>query len=235
VSGGKDMTDIIVLAVTRLSSGVCIAGITTEREWVRPTRPTGPDWRQLEYSDCKDKSGQWVICKGNVVAMDLVKAIPMGAHTEDWLVGDRPPELVEELSDEDYQGICQELTEDSTDAIKSQDATRSLIMVHPSRITSFLFGIEGQKRYTPRCAFRVGGSLYQGVAVSDAEWRTYGRRQRRKQQGDCRITGQKVFAELDVDDCWFTLGRNEYKSSIYLMVIGVHLFPPRRFPRDFKR
>jgi hypothetical protein len=112
-------------------------------------------------------------------------------------------------------------------------------MVHPDKVTSFSFDIETtweeKKRYTPRCAFRLGGRLYQRVAVSDAEWRGYGRSQRERQGGDCRVAASEVFSELDTEDCWLTLGRNEMDSSIYLMGVGVHLFPIRRFEMDFKR
>ena len=43
------MTETTILAVTRLSSGVCVAGITKRGNWVRPTRPNHDDsWRQLD-------------------------------------------------------------------------------------------------------------------------------------------------------------------------------------------
>lgn len=233
------MTEIIVLAVTRLSDGVCVAGVTNDGDWVRPTRPNAAHWRQLEYSDCRDASGEWIVRKGNTVRMDLIEPIPKGAHSEDWLVGQRHPELVEEVSKEDYRGICKELQEKSAALIEAPSAKRSLMMVHPKKITSFTFNVEtnmkGQKRYTPRCFFWLGGKLRQRVPISDAEWRGYGRGLRKQHGGDCRVIGGDAFDQLDAEDCWLTLGRNEFDSTIYLMVIGVHLFPPRRFPRDFKR
>lgn len=232
------MTEIIVLAVTRLSDGVCVAGITEDGKWIRPTRPTSPNWRQLEYADCCDADGAWIVQRGNVVRMDLVEPIPQGAHTEDRLVGKRPPRLARELLESEYRQVCEELKEDSTEAIEGRDAKRSLMMIHPEKITSFSFDIETkkiQKRYTPRCSFRLGGRLHQRVPISDAEWRGYGRGLRKQHGGDCRVTGGEALGQLDAEDCWLTLGRNEVNSTIYLMVIGVHLFPPRRFPRDFKR
>lgn len=233
------MTEITVLAVTRLSSGVCVAGTTMDGAWARPTRPNAQGWRQLEYGDCKDKSGEWVVRKGNVVAMDLVKPIPNGAHTEDWLVGDRRPKLVKQLGEEEYRAVCDELTEDSTGPIEAADADRSLLMVHPEKITSFSFDIEknweGQKKYAPRCGFRLGGRLYSRVATSDAEWRGYGRGHRKSRGGDCRVAAKDIFGDLDTQDCWLTLGRNDVGSTTYLMVIGIHLFPVRHFAMDFKR
>jgi len=61
------MVEITILALTRLSDGVCAAGITNDGKWVRPTRPNPSGWRQLEYSDCKDANGSWVVRKGNAV------------------------------------------------------------------------------------------------------------------------------------------------------------------------
>ena len=234
------MTEITVLAVTRLSSGVCVAGINEDGEWVRPTRPTAPDWRQLEYADCRDAEGDWVVRKGNVVLMDLIEPIPLGSHSEDWLVGKKKPKLAEELPESEYLGVCKELKEDSTAPIEGTDAKRSLMMVHPARITSFSFDMgtsdKGQLRYTPRCFFRLpDGRLYQRKPVSDAEWRGYGRIQRKEHGGDCRLPGHEVLGELGAEDCWLTLGRNEWGSTIYLMVIGIHLFPPRHFKMDFRR
>ena len=233
------MTEITILAVTRLSDGVCVAGLKQDSTWVRPTRPNASGWRQLEYSDCKDKSGEWVVRKANVVAMDLVGPIPAGAHTEDWRVGDRLPKLVRELPEDEYRLICKNLQEGSTSPIEAPNASRSLVMVHPDKVTSFSFDIEEnwkcQKRYAPRCTFGLGGKLYRRIPISDAEWRSYGRGQRKAHDGDCQLTAKEVFDELGAENCWLTLGRNEIDSTIYLMVIGVHLFPIRRFEMDFKR
>jgi hypothetical protein len=233
------MTEITILAVTRLSDGVCVAGVTQDGQWVRPTRPTSLDWRQLEYSDCKDKSGAWAVRKGNIVAMDLAEPIPAEAHSEDLRIGRQAPVLVKQLPEAEYRQVCAELTEGSTAPIEGPDAKRSLMMVHPAKITSFSFDVEenwkGQKKYTPRCTFWLGGRLYRDRSVSDAEWREHGRHIRKKNGGDCRLTGEEVFRSLGIEDCWLTLGRNEVESNIYLMVIGVHLFPVRRFEMDFGR
>ena len=233
------MTETTVLAVTRLGDGVCVAGVDGDGKWVRATRPSPSGWRQLEYSDCKDRSGVWVVRKGNVVAMDLVKPIQLGAHTEDWLVGDNRPRLVKQLADDEYREVCRKLQENSTASIEGPNAIRSLMVVRPDKITSFSFNIdvkwERQRRYTPRCAFRLGGRPYQRVAISDAEWRGYGRSQRKRHNGDCQLSAREILDEVGMEDCWLTLGRNDIGSTVYLMVVGVHLFPPRRFEMDFLR
>ncbi len=81
------MTDITILAVSRISDGVRVAGITDDGQWVRPTRPNRDDsWRQLELGDCVDVKGNWIVRKGNRVKVELVESIPKGAHSEDWRI-----------------------------------------------------------------------------------------------------------------------------------------------------
>lgn len=179
------MTELTILSVTRLSSGVCVAGINQDGEWVRPTRPNcGDTWRQLEYADCKDSNGNWIVKNGNVVRMDLRDHISLGAHTEDWKIGDHKSELVEELSEDEYMDICEDISEDSLDPLVREEANRSLIMVSPDQISSFSFTIEmdlrGRRKYIPRCTFRADGDWQNNLGVSDAEWRGYGR-------GNCQV------------------------------------------------
>lgn len=232
------MVEITILALTRLSDGVCAAGITNDGKWIRPTRPNPSGWRQLEYSDCKDASRHWIIQKGNMVRMDLKSPIPEGAHTEDWLVGAKKPELVEELSEQDYKRLCKKLAEGTTDLIKGSEAKRSLIMVQPN-VESFSFGFEtdweGERKYIPRCTFQLGKRIYRNMGITDAEWRGYGRRYLQNGSGFQRLQSSAIFTDTGTNDCWFTLGANRVKSTDYLLIIGIHLFPVRHFQMDFKR
>ena len=233
------MVEITILALTRLSDGICAAGITNDGKWVRPTRPNLSGWRQLEYSDCKDANGRWVLRKGNVVRLDLVKPIPDKQHSEDWLVGSRKAELVKELSDEEYLDTCRRIAKPSTHPIEVPNATRSLLLVHPDEILSFSFGIEtdweGEQKYTPRCTFKIANQAFSNKGITDAEWRGYGRKYLRSGSGSHRLQSSSIFADIDTSDCWFTLGANRVKSTDYLLVIGIHLFPVRHFQMDFKR
>ncbi len=233
------MTEVTILAVTRLSSGVCVAGITIDGEWIRPTRPRGGGWRYLDYANCEDESGRWIIRKGNIVRMDLIKHIPEGAHSEDWLIGNRKPELIKELSDEDYQSVCEEFTEDMIDTLDCEDAERSLILVHPDKISSFSFEIEtsweGKKKYIPRGSFRLDRNPYPNMGITDVEWRGYGRQVMREHKGYCLLKANEIFEKNNTNDCWLTIGRNLLRSGFYLLVVGVHLFPVRHFDMDFIR
>lgn len=231
------MTEIAILAVTRLSSGVCVAGVTQDRRWVRPTRPNINDtWRQLEFNDCKDRNGKWIVQKGNVVSIDIIKPIPDGAHSEDWLVGNQKPTFLEELSEQNYRKLCQSLTEDSIGTLERQESERSLMLIHPDTIISFSFGTETnwerKKKYIPRCTFKINNQMYTNLGITDAEWRKYGRQ---FMQDDSDISASEVFKELKVEDCWFVIGRNIVNSNVYLLVVGIHFFPVKHFDMDFSR
>lgn len=235
------MEEITILAVTRLSTGVCISGVTKNGDWIRPTKPNYSDsWRQLEYDDCKDSKGNWIVKKGNIVIMDLQEHIPSGAHSEDWRVGSCKPELVEKLDKDEYMNVCKELSEESLESIEKKDANRSLIMVLPEQIRSFSFTIErnweGKRKYIPRCSFRLDGDCKNDMGISDAEWRGYGKQLIDENGGDIHsIQATEVFNNLDVENCWFTIGRNLMHSKPYLLVVGIHLFPVQEFEMDFER
>lgn len=234
------MTEIAVLSVTRLSGGVCVAGVTNDGEWIRPTRPNVADtWRQLEYSDCRDSSRQWVVRKGAWVRLDLVKSIPKGNHSEDWSIGNTKPVGLGDMSPDDYREVCASVTEPSLSAIAGKTPDRSLVMVHPDSVSCFDFDVEssweGKKRYQPRCSFAVGGKQHREIAVSDAEWRKYGRDVMDEHGKPCNRKGSTVFDELDTEDCWLTIGCNQVSSNSYFLVVGIHLFPPVKFEMDFAR
>ena len=143
------------------------------------------------------------------------------------------------MSPDDYKEVCSLVTEPSLAPIGGTDPGRSLVMVHPESVSRFDFGVdtswEGQKRYQPRCNFTAGGRQHRNVAISDAEWRTYGRQVMSKHGQPCTQTGPAVFQELGARDCWLTVGRNQVSGKAYYLVVGVHLFPPVSFAMDFKR
>lgn len=234
------MTDIAILSVTRLSSGVCVAGVTSDGDWVRPTRPKLNDtWRQLEYGDCRDDNRRWVVRKGAWVRMRLVKRIPCGDHSEDWLIGNSRPIGLGPMSADDYKEIFSLVTEPSLAPIQGTSPGRSLVMVHPESTSRFEFDVEtsweGKKRYQPRCNFTAGVKQHRRVAIGDAEWRKHGRELMEEHGQPCSLKGADVLAELGAEDCWLTVGRNQVSGNPYNLVVGVHLFPPVKFAMDFKR
>ncbi len=234
------MTDITVLAVSRLSGGCCVAGVDGEGNWVRPTR-VKPGWRQMERADLSDRDGNLVVQKGNVVSFDLAEAIPRprDGHTEDWRLGDQPPQLVRKLKPHEQAELCGAIQEEAISEIEPSERSRSLMLVHPDEVLEFSFqhetSWEGQTRYTPRCTFVLGGRRFSGVGISDAEWRGLGRRLMAEHDDPCSVGSAVLFEELGTEDCWLTVGGYDVGSTAYLLIVGVLLLPPKHFRMDFKR
>lgn len=231
------MTEIVILAVSRISDGVCVAGITDDGQWIRPTRPNRNDsWRQLEYNDCRDVNGEWIVRKGNRVRLDLVEPIPKDSHSEDWRLGNQEVKLVHELTEEEYFDFCQEHQESSLEPLEQTTSKRSLILVCPERFTSFTFQIEtslkGKQSYVPRCGFDCSGQSYQNKPLSDAEWRGYGRQYL---ENNRHPSVKGILHENQTKNYWLTIGQNIVDTTVYLMVVGIHFFPIRHFDMDFKR
>jgi hypothetical protein len=81
----------------------------------------------------------------------------------------------------------------------------------------------------------LGDRLYDSVGVTDAEWRGYGRKFIKNSSRSRKLSGAEVFKDTGTTDCWLTLGANRVKSTNYLLVVGVHIFPVRHFDMDFER
>jgi len=233
------MVDVVILAVTRLSSGVCVAGITDNGKWIRPTRPNyNKTWRQLEFDDCKNTNSDWIVKKGNIVRMDIREHIPSGFHTEDYLIGSQKPELLKTLSEKEYVSICEEYSEKSVSVLEQVNSQRSLMLVRPEEITAFSFQHEtnrkGKDSFVPRCTFKSGNLWENNIGITDAEWRSFSR-QYAKEHSKKIVCSKEVFDALGTQQCWFTIGKNMVESNEYLLVVGIHLFPIQNFAMDFDR
>lgn len=235
--------ELAILAVTRLSDGVCVAGIDRDWRWVRPTRPAPTEWwperRLLTLDDCRDGQGEWVVRKGNVVDLDVQKPIPKGSHVEDWLVGTQPPKLVRTLPEARYRRVCARIAGRSVRRLFVKKKPCSLVMIKPEAVTSFLFETgddrNGKRRYLPRVSFRAAGQLYRDLAVTDAEWRAHGRDVMKTHGDPYRLDGRAAIRDLATKDCWLAVGRYEMDGHTFLLVVKIHLFPVCTFQMDFRR
>lgn len=79
--------EVLILAMTDMLSGICVAGFTHERDpvtrlrWVRPTR----EFDTVLPGDMTDASGRLMQC-GDVVELNLLRPRPDPPHVEDWLL-----------------------------------------------------------------------------------------------------------------------------------------------------
>ena len=113
------------------------------------------------------------------------------------------------------------------------------MMIEPDEVVSFDFAVERGEgstlKYRPRLTFRCGDRCFRDVAVTDAEWRGYGREVMKKRGDPCRVDPKDIFRELGAEKCWLSIGKYEMDTRTFLLVIGIHLFPVQRFTMDFRR
>ncbi len=169
---------LLVIAVTRLSDGVCVACLDEENRWVRPTRDKRPNWRQLELTDLRDAEDRLVVSVGNVVEWDLERPTPRAVHSEDVLVGRCRPRLVTELTPAEFLTRCAAVCRpDLADFLRSPD--RSLTLLRPERLRCLEFSdagkVAGKPGLTARIYF-VHHRLIDDFGVTDLRWRAFGRR-----------------------------------------------------------
>ena len=78
--------EVLLLAVTRMLGGVCLAGMTQESDpvtglrWVRPVREHG----HVLLGDISTPDGQ-ILHTFDVVEFDLLRPHPTPPHGEDWI------------------------------------------------------------------------------------------------------------------------------------------------------
>ncbi|MEW6251641.1 MAG: hypothetical protein AB1716_13430 [Planctomycetota bacterium] len=168
---------LLVMAVTRLSDGVCVACLDEENRWVRPTRLKRANWRQLELADLRDAEGRVVVAVGNEVEWELDRPAPLAVHSEDVLVGRGQPRLVRTLPAVEFLERCGRVCDHDLCAfLRSPD--RSLTLIRPERLRCLSFSeagkVAGKPGLTARIYF-VHQRLIDDFGVTDLGWRAFGR------------------------------------------------------------
>jgi hypothetical protein len=164
---------LLVMAVTALADGVCVACVNENRQWVRPTRQQRPDWRQLHVADLKDETGRVVVQAGNEVRWEVGPPAPHAVHTEDAFVGHRAPQLARALGYVELLAWCEYLRRPDLRAFLSS-TDRSLMLCRPAHITRAQFSASGKGGITARLRFECEGDA-EDFSVTDLRWRALGR------------------------------------------------------------
>jgi hypothetical protein len=164
--------ELLVMSVTRLSDGVCVACLDERGQWVRPTRENYNGWRQLTLRDLRDSEKRIVVKVGNVVRWELLKPIPRDVHREDAQVANACPRLERRLDDAELLSRCQAVREQDLGAFLG--SSRSLALFQPDRITCVSFSNQGKGGISARIRFRHG-FVDEDYSVTDLGWRALGR------------------------------------------------------------
>lgn len=226
---------VLILAMTRMRSGICTAGFTTEPapvtglRWVRPVR----EFDTLLCGDMMDADGRLVQC-GDVVELNLMSPHPDPPHVEDWLVDcvHHRPRLLRRLEgDKRAHFLASHLDQAPEDILIHH--TRSLCLVHPEEVWANLAVDSYSNKYEARMGFRLPGDAnspratnQRGVSVTDLKWRALGRAWLAGEQRALTLGHANLLERLHADDIYLTVGLSRsWQDQYWPLVVGVHTVP----------
>ena len=217
-------SDILILAVTRMRGGVCVAGMTTERDqtsglrWVRPVKPSGA----LLPGDIRYPGGA-LMRIGDVVAWRLGDPRPDPPHVEDVLVDPvrAPARLLRRLDSERRARFCAEHLDRAAGDVLLHEK-RSLCLLRPDTIAAWWSYDAYNGHYEARVAFQAGdfATGERGIPVTDLAWRALGRVWLR---GSERLRLADAELRERIGDLFLTVGRGRtFEGRRWPLVVGVH-------------
>ena len=175
--------EVLIMAMTRMRSGICTAGFITDPDplthhrWVRPVKEFGT----LLLGDMTDAAGR-VVQTGDVVELNLLQPRPVLPHCEDWSTDfiKQRPRLLRQLTEQKRADFLANHA-DVVPADVLLNHTRSLCLVHPSDLWAHF----SRDSYTGEYKAKIGFCLptldptvtdpHNGLAVTDLKWRARGR------------------------------------------------------------
>jgi hypothetical protein len=226
------MTDLVLLAVTRMLSGVCIGGVAPgSNHWVRPVKPFGCP----QLGDIRFANGE-LMRPFDVVSLHLLEPQPDPPHVEDVRCDFiRPrPEWRGRLSEGEREALL-ESCQDPRPSHVWCGGERSLTLFEPHALTVAF----SRDTYSGKFDSRIAWPEYhraQGVAVTDLKWRALGwdwvTRGPSNQQYDLpalrrRLGVERVFLAVG-------LSRN-FQGQFWPIVVGVHTLPDYEATVDERR
>jgi hypothetical protein len=239
--------------MTRMRSGICVAGLTLEPDpvtglrWVRPVR----DFDTVQWGDMCDQDGCLFAC-GDVVELRLTEPRPEPPHVEDWLtdfVYHRPYRLRRLEGEKRARFFPRYLDRAPQDVLVH--CTRSLCLVAPQHVW-VRFSLDaratpgGTGKYQARMGFELtkeGSPLnspdilwrteQRGIPVTDLKWQALGRAWLGEQGGHLTLQDIDLHARLNAQALYLTIGLSRaWKGKCWPLVVGVHVIPDYRVPTE---
>jgi hypothetical protein len=226
--------ETLILAVTRMFGGVCVAGMTTEPDpisrlrWVRPTREGG----QVLLGDITVAEGA-VLRPFDVVELCLLRPHPAPPHTEDWITDfvHNRPRIVRRLEGERRAQFLRRYLDTAPHQVLDNQQ-RSLCLIKPDWIKG-TFRLDGYSgKFDARLAFGFGGRRYQGsyakggLSVTDLKWRALGRAWLPEDGGWTEFDDGDLEARLGIQEVCLAAGlTRSYKGDFWIIIVGVHTLP----------
>ena len=232
---------VLLLAMTRMRSGICVAGLTPEPDpttrlrWVRPVR----DFDTVQPGDMSDADGRLYQC-GDVVELCLIEPRPDVPHVEDWLTDftRRRPRFLRHLTGaKRTRFFLRHLDRAPEDVVIH--CHRSLCLVKPDDLWAGFSLDTYSGKYEARMGFHLKRVSQQvaspdvlwctsrrGITVTDIKWRTLGRDWLGDAGGNLKVESTGLCQRLGAEALYLTIGLSRsWQGKYWPLVVGVHTDP----------
>lgn len=234
--------EMLVLAVTKMHAGVCIAGMTTDPapitglRWVRPIREHG----HVLLGDITT-ADDTVLRPFDVVEFNLLRPCPLPPHTEDWITDfvRHRPRIVRCLEGQRRANFLQKYL-DTVPCQILNSQRRSLCLITPDWITG-CFRLDGYSgKFDARLAFGLDKNTYRGsyakggLSVTDLKWRALGRDWLPQGGGWTEFDAGDLEARFGINQIYLVVGlTRSFKGGFWPIVVGVHTLPDYQATVDY--
>jgi hypothetical protein len=233
------LQQVLLLAMTRMRSGICVAGFSTQPDpvtglrWVRPVR----DFDTVQAGDMCDEQGS-IFCCCDVVELRLLEPRPNPPHVEDWLtdfVYHRPRRLRRLQGDKRAKFLAKYVDPAPQDVLTQ--CSRSLCLVKPSRVWAHFELDPYSAKYAPRIGFELDAANSErshsawrtappGITVTDLKWRALGRKWLTDRGRTLDLEPDDLYERLGARELYLTVGLSRaWRGQCWPLVVGVHAVP----------
>ncbi|NIV33760.1 MAG: hypothetical protein GWN58_31230 [Anaerolineae bacterium] len=223
--------ELLMLAVTKMLGGVCVAGMTSETDsvtglrWVRPVREFG----HVLLGDITTPD-RLVLRPFDVVEFSLISPRPDPPHTEDWIADfvHQRPRIVRRLEGERRAGFLEKHL-DAAPLQVLQGKQRSLCLVGPDWVKGSFHLDLPSGDLNARLAFGLDGRTYSGshgeggLSVTDLKWRALGRAWLAPAGGRRDFDIGDLEVEFGIGQLYLVVGlTRSFQGSFWPIIVGVH-------------
>lgn len=242
-------TSLVMLAVTLMKTGVCIAGVRAGEPsiWIRPVREFGSvllgDITFAPAAGAHGTMERRVMRPFDLVEFRLGRACPDPPHVEDWTCdfAHHRPRLAGTLPEAERAALLSAAAA-APEALWPH-GTRSLATLEVSAMTATFRHDTYTGKYEARLNFPGLPPDVASAACTDLKWRAWGRRLLEQHAG-ARAPGAVRSATLAGDElrtalggaqrCWLALGVSRaYDGRCWPLVVGVHTLPDYEAEVDY--
>jgi hypothetical protein len=226
--------DVLILAMTKMLSGICTAGLTHHRgpdgrlRWLRPVREFG----QVLPGDMMEESGRLIQCC-DVVKFHVLKPNHDPPHVEDWIVDfiRHRPHVIRRLEGDRRSAFLAEHAIPSADPMLRRKAC-SLCLLKPEDVMALFSRDPYSGKYQARMRVILPGCKGElrdpdrGYPVTDLKWRALGRKWLGEAGDKLALPRDAILERMNGTDLYLTMGLSRlWKGKYWPLVHAIHLVP----------